>query len=146
MLSNKEYTAREEIMWERYVKQLNIEALACVDIARNQILPAAVKYQNELAVTIKATEDVVSANNTGSKAVLEDVVENINALYAGIESLKKAHVSAAGASSLPKQAEAYRDQVMPAMLKVREAADTLEGLVNDELWPLPKYREMLFQY
>jgi glutamine synthetase len=73
-------------------------------------------------------------------------VENINALVAGIESLKKAHATAAGAASLPKQAEIYRDQVNPAMLKVRAAADTLEGLVADELWPLPKYREMLFQY
>ena len=146
VLSNKEYSAREEIMWERYVKQINIEALATVDIARNQILPAAVKYQSQLAVSIKATEDVVSANNTGSKAVLEDVVENINALYSGIEAVKKAHANAAGASSLPKQAEAYRDQVLPAMGLVREAADTLEGLVSDELWPLPKYREMLFQY
>jgi glutamine synthetase len=146
VLSNKEYTAREEIMWERYVKQINIEALATVDIARNQILPAAVKYQSELATTIKATEDVVSANNTGAKAVLEDVVENINSLYSGIEAVKKAHAAAAGASSLPKQAEAYRDQVLPAMGLVREAADTLEGLVSDELWPLPKYREMLFQY
>jgi glutamine synthetase len=146
VLSAKEYTAREEIMWERYVKQINIEALATADMARNQILPAAVKYQASLAGTIKTTEDVVSANNGGAKAILEDVVELINALVGGIEGLKKAHAAAAGASSLPKQAEAYRDQVMPAMLKVREAADSLEGLVADELWPLPKYREMLFQY
>ena len=146
VLSSKEYTAREEIMWERYVKQINIEALATTDMARNQILPAALKYQALLAGTVKATEDVVSANNGGAKAILEDVVEQINALVVGIDGLKKAHVAAAGCSSLPKQAEAYRDQVMPAMLKVREAADTLEGLVADELWPLPKYREMLFQY
>jgi glutamine synthetase len=146
VLNSKEYTAREEIMWERYVKQINIEALAVVDIARNQILPAAIKYQSSLASTIKATEDVVSANNGGAKAILEDVVEQINALVAGIEGVKKSHAAAAGASSLPKQAEAYRDQVLPGLLKVREAADTLEGLVADELWPLPKYREMLFQY
>jgi glutamine synthetase len=146
VLNNKEYSAREEIMWERYVKTLNIEALAVVDIARNQILPAAVAYQCKLANSVKATEDVVSANNTGVKAVLEDVVENINGLVAGIEILKKAHAAAGAASSLPKQAEIYRDQVNPAMLKVRVSADTLEGLVADELWPLPKYREMLFQY
>ena len=133
-------------MWERYVKVLNIEALAVMDIARNQILPAAVSYQCKLANSVKATEDVVSANNTGVKAVLEDVVENINGLVAGIEILKKAHTVAGAASGLPKQAEIYRDQVNPAMLKVRVAADTLEGLVADELWPLPKYREMLFQY
>ena len=146
VLNNKEYTAREEIMWERYVKQLNIEALATVDIARNLILPAAVKYQGSLASTIKTTEDVLSSNNTGAKAVLEDVVENVNGLYAAIEGLKKAHETAAGASSLPKSAESYKDHVLPAMLKVRGFADTLEGLVSDELWPLPKYREMLFQY
>jgi glutamine synthetase len=146
VLNPKEYGAREEIMWERYVKTLNIEALAVTDIARNQILPAAALYQSRLATTVKATEDVISANNTGMKSVLEDVVENINSLVSGIESLKKAHTAAAGASSLPKSAEAYRDQVAPAMLKVRAAADTLEGLVADELWPLPKYREMLFQY
>ena len=146
VLSSREYTAREEIMWERYVKQLNIEALATVDIARNQILPAALKYQSALATTVKVTEDVVSSNNTGAKAVLEDVVENVNGLYAAIESLKKVHETAAGASSLPKSAESYKDHVMPAMLKVRGFADTLEGLVSDELWPLPKYREMLFQY
>jgi glutamine synthetase len=146
VLSAREYTSREEIMWERYVKQINIEALATVDIARNLILPAAFKYQAELAGAIKATEDVVGSNNTGGKAMLEDVVENVNGLYAGIEALKKAHETAAGAASLPKQAEAYKEQVLPAMLNVRGYADTLEGLVSDELWPLPKYREMLFQY
>ena len=69
-----------------------------------------------------------------------------NGLYAAIESLERAHGDAAGASSLPKSAEAYRDKVAPAMLKVRDYADVLEGLVADKLWPLPKYREMLFQY
>ena len=146
VLSTREYTAREEIMWERYVKQINIEALATVDIARNLILPTALKYQGALASSIKATEDVVSANNSGAKAILEDVVENVNGLYTAIEALKKIHETTLGASSLPKQAEQYKDHVLPAMLKVRGFADTLEGLVSDELWPLPKYREMLFQY
>ncbi len=146
VLSNREYTSREEIRWERYVKTFNIEALACADIALNQILPACFKFQGQLAVAIKSTEDVISGNNTGAKAVLEKVVENINGLYASIEALGRAHSDAMGASSLPKSAEAYRDKVAPAMLKLRGYADTLEGLVADELWPLPKYREMLFQY
>ena len=146
VLNSKEYGAREEIFWERYVKTLNIEAMAVTDIARNQILPAAVAYQCRLASAVKSTEDVVSANNSGIKSVLEEVVEHLNSLVAGIESLKKVHAAAAGASSLPKSAEAYRDQVNPAMLKVRASVDGLEGLVADDLWPLPKYREMLFQY
>jgi glutamine synthetase len=146
VLSTKEYTAREEIFWERYVKFLNIEALAAADIARNQILPAAVAYQSRLASAVKSTEDVVSANNSGIKSVIEEVVEEINNLVSGIESLKKAHAAAAGASSLPKQAEAYHGQVIPAMAKLRGTVDALEVLVADELWPLPKYRELLFQY
>jgi glutamine synthetase len=146
VLSSREYSSREEIRWERYVKQINIEALATIDIARNQILPAALKYQGELAASIKATEDVVSANNSAAKAVLEDVVEHVNGLYGAIEALKKVHAAAGAASSLPKSAEIYQAQVLPAMLKVREHGDALEEIVSDELWPLPKYREMLFQY
>jgi glutamine synthetase len=146
VLSNREYSSREEIRWERYVKQINIEALATIDIARNQILPAALKYQGELAGSIKAAEDVVSANNSAAKAVLEDVVEHVNGLYSAVEALKKVHAAAGAASSLPKSAEIYQAQVLPAMLKVREHGDALEEIVSDELWPLPKYREMLFQY
>ncbi len=146
VLSNREYTAREEIMWERYVKTINIEALATADIARNMIVPAAVKYQSQLASTIKVTEDVISAAQRGSKAILEDVVANIDNLVDALAVLNRVHEAAENLGSLPKKAEAYKDQVIPAMLGVRKVADALENVVSDELWPLPKYREMLFQY
>jgi glutamine synthetase len=146
VLNGKEYTAREEIMWERYVKVVNIEALAVTDIAKNQIFPAAIKYQGELACSIKSADEVVSTSQKAAKMALEMTIEEINSLFDSIQKLKKAHEDAEGQSSLPKKAEAYKDHVLPAMLEVRAVVDSLETYVSDELWPLPKYREMLFQY
>jgi glutamine synthetase len=146
VLNNKEYTAREEIMWERYIKVCNIEALACADIAKNMIFPAAIKYQSELACAIKSTEEVVSVSQKAAKAALEMTVGEINNLFDAIGKLEEVHGAAEGQSSLPKKAEAYKDHVLPAMLGVRKVVDGLEAYVSDELWPLPKYREMLFQY
>jgi glutamine synthetase len=146
VLDNKEYTAREEIMWERYVKQINIEANATYDIAKNQIIPAAVKYQASLASTIHVAEEVGAGSQRGAKSVLDELIGQLNGLVEGLDGLKKAHEAAEEEGSLPKKAESYKHHVLPAMLAVRKSVDTLEGIVADELWPLPKYREMLFQY
>ncbi|HVM33636.1 MAG TPA: glutamine synthetase III [bacterium] len=146
VLNEKEYDAREEIMWERYVKIVNIEANATVDIAKNQILPAVLKYQSKLAQTIQATAAVVKAGQKGQTALLEEIAKGASELYEAIEALDGLIESANGGSSLHQIAASFKDSVIPGMLKVREVADWLEGLVDDELWPLPKYREMLFQY
>ncbi len=146
VLSEKEYEAREEVMWERYVKVTNIEATATVDIARNLILPAVLKYQSHLAGTIQATTAVVKTGQKGQTALLEEIVKGASELYETTEALDKLIESANSGSSLHQIAASFKDSVIPAMLKVREIADWLESLVDDDLWPLPKYREMLFQY
>jgi glutamine synthetase len=146
VLNEKEYDAREEIMWERYVKIVNIEANATVDIAKNQILPAILAYQAELADTIAATQAVVKAGQKGQIALLEEVAKGASDLYETIEALDGLIDSANGGSSLHQISASLKDSVIPAMLKVREIADWLETIVDDDLWPLPKYREMLFQY
>ena len=146
VLNEKEYEAREEIMWERYVKITNIEANATVDIAKNQILPAVLKYQSKLAETIQATSAVVKTGQKGQTALLEEIAKGASELYEAVEALDKLVDSANSGSSLHQIAASFKDSVIPAMLKVREIADWLEGLVDDDLWPLPKYREMLFQY
>jgi len=146
VLNEKEYDAREEIMWERYVKIVNIEANATVDIAKNQILPAILAYQAELADTIAATQAVVKAGQKGQIALLEEVAKGASDLYETIETLDGLIDSANGGSSLHQISASLKDSVIPAMLKVREIADWLETIVDDDLWPLPKYREMLFQY
>jgi len=146
VLNEKEYEAREEVMWERYVKVTNIEAGATVDIARNQILPAVLKYQSHLAGTIQATSAVVKAGQKGQTALLEEIAKGASELYEAVEALEGLIESANGGSSLHQIAASFKDSVIPGMLKVREVADWLESLVDDDLWPLPKYREMLFQY
>ncbi len=146
VLNEKEYEAREEIMWERYVKITNIEAGATVDIAQNQILPAVLKYQSELAETIQATSAVVKTGQKGQTALLEEVTKGASELYEAAMALDKLIESANSGSSLHQIAASFKDSVIPGMLRVREIADWLEGLVSDDLWPLPKYREMLFQY
>ncbi len=146
VLNEKEYDAREEVMWERYVKVVNIEANATVDIARNLILPAVLSYQSKLAQTIQATQAVSKAAQKGQIALLDEVAKGASELYEAAEALDKLIESANGGSSLHQIAASIKDSVIPAMLKVREVADWLEGQVDDDLWPLPKYREMLFQY
>ncbi len=146
VLNEKEYDAREEIMWERYVKVTNIEAGATVDIARNQILPAVLAYQSKLAQTIVATQAVSKTGQKGQITLLDEVAKGASELYEAAEALDGLIESANGGSSLHQIAASFKDSVIPAMLKVREIADWLETVVDDELWPLPKYREMLFQY
>ena len=146
VLNEKEYDAREEIIWERYVKVLNIEANATVDIARNQILPAVIGYQSKLASTISLTASVLKSGQKGQNDLLENVAKGASDLYEAIEALDELLDKANEGSSLHQIAASLKDSVIPGMLKVRELADWLEGYVDDEAWPLPKYREMLFQY
>ncbi len=146
VLSEKEYDSREEIMWERYVKVLNIEANATVDIARNQILPVVLAYQSKLAVTIDSTKSLIKSPQKGQKDLLENIAKGASDLYEATEKLDDLIDKANEGSSLHQVAASLKDSVVPAMLKVRGLADWLEGFVDDEAWPLPKYREMLFQY
>jgi glutamine synthetase len=145
VLDHKEYEAREEIMWERYVKVVNIEALASADIAKNQIFPALLRHQGLVAGVVQSSEGAASPQKAG-KAALEMSIQSLNALDDAILALKKSHEDAEGQGSLPKKAASYKEGVLPAMLALRRVVDGAEAFVADELWPLPKYREMLFVY
>jgi glutamine synthetase len=145
VLSPVEYEARVEIFWERYVKVLNIEATATADIARNQILPAVITYQNNVANSLVALKTAGVNVPVAQLELLKLVAEGAAELKTGVDALDAA-VDAASGTDLSKMGEAYRDKVVPAMKALRATADRLEGVVQDDLWPLPKYREMLFQY
>jgi len=137
VLSERELAARVAIIWERYVKVSNIEANCALDMAKTMILPAAVKYLGELAAA--GTSKGVTAMSDKVAAVAGQLVDAIHAL-------EHAQHAAHEAGSVHAEAKAFRDDVIPAQNAVRAAADELETLVSDELWPLPKYRELLFQY
>jgi glutamine synthetase len=137
ILSERELEARAEIIWERYVKVQNIEALCTLDLARTLILPAAVRYLGQLSK---------AGSSKGVGAIAARVSGLADDLVASIDLLEKAQHAAHKARSVHAEARAFSEKVIPAQNAVRDVADELETLVADDLWPLPKYRELLFHY
>ncbi|HEV3283949.1 MAG TPA: glutamine synthetase III [Solirubrobacteraceae bacterium] len=132
VLSKRELESREEVFLEQYAVKLNIEAETAASIARTQILPAAVRYLNELRMA-------------GLEELVEEIEPDLKELHFALRALEDANLSDNQDDSTPqKWANYMRDRVVPAMEDVREVSDRLEGLVPDDLWPLPKYSEMLF--
>ena len=138
VLSERELASRVDINWERYVKVQNIEANCALDIARTMILPATAAYLGRLAAG--------ASSSRGIAAVAERVAGLADRLVDAIGALEHAQHGAHEAGSVQDEARAFCDQVIPAQDALRAVADELETLIADDLWPLPKYRELLFQY
>jgi len=138
VLSERELAARVEIGWERYVKVGNIEASTALDIAKTMILPAAVRHLGMLYGVAEASRTVA--------AMSDHVGGLVDKLSDAIEELEHAVHAAHEARDVHDEARAFVTDVIPAQVKLREIADELETVVADDLWPLPKYRELLFQY
>jgi glutamine synthetase len=137
VLSERELASRVEISWERYVKIQDIEANCAADIATTMILPAAVRYLGQLGQ---------APSSRGATAVCERVSALTDALVDRVGDLQHAQHEAHEAGSVQGEARAIVDAVIPAQEALRTVVDELETVVADDLWPLPKYRELLFQY
>jgi glutamine synthetase len=137
VLSERELEARVDIFWEKYVKVQNIEASCALDIAKTMILPATAAYLGQLAS---------AGYSTGVKTVADKVASLADGLVDAIHALEHAQHEAHEAETVQAEAHAFVAEVIPAQNALRAVADELETLVSDELWPLPKYRELLFQY
>ncbi len=131
VLSKRELESREEVFCEQYAVTLNIEAETAAAIARTMILPAAVRHLNELKAS-------------GLEELVEEVEPVVKQLHYALVKLEDANLAENQPSGAHKWATYMRDTVIPAMEDVREIADQLEKIVADDLWPLPKYSEMLF--
>ncbi len=140
VLSEREVLSRYDIYLEKYCRDINTEGLLALEIAKTKILPAALTYQTQLATLAL---NLTGLGKTPSLALLEQVIELTTALETGIHALEHS-LEHEGDDDLLTHALFYRDAVLPAMSQVRSAADSLEGVVSDELWPLPTYQEMLF--
>jgi glutamine synthetase len=137
VLSERELASRVDINWERYVKVQNIEASCAIDIASTMILPATARYLGLLGE---------GSASRGISAVCERVAGLADSLVDAIEALRHAQHAAHQATTVPDEAAAFANSVIPAQEALRAVVDELETLVADDLWPLPKYRELLFQY
>jgi glutamine synthetase len=139
VLSPRELQSRQDIYAEQYVKTILTEAKLMVEIARTSIFPAAVRYQSQLAA---ACTNLKQLGYTFDTDTLDEVTKLVKLLQDGANALDKT-LAHHGGGPLEEAAHCCH-QILPAMAKVREAADKLEGLVADDLWPLPTYQEMLF--
>ncbi|SDI47518.1 glutamine synthetase III [Desulfosporosinus hippei] len=145
VLNKTELESRYEINLEQYSKQINIEALTMIDMAKHKIIPAAVKYSTELANSINAIKAASSAVDVSvQENLLIGLCSTLVSFNANLSALESVTLEATNLSEAYEQAVYYRDVVFKAMGALRVDGDKLEALVDAELWPLPTYAEMLF--
>src|SRR5664279_3633994 len=136
----REMHSRYEIALEQYVLSIGVEARLTLEIANTVILPAALRYQTELATNVASLKTVGIDADTST---LDEVSTSLSDLRSGIAALRS-EIDHDDVESTEKHAEHAQKGLLPAMDAVRSASDTLETLVADDLWPLPTYQEMLF--
>lgn len=146
VLSKVELQSRYIIYLEKYIKDLEIEVKCLSNICQNQVIPAASIYQKELAKAIIAAKEVLgsAAVVSAQSEILKKVVDLINSIYNLNKDILGKVEAAAAVHDEAKKADTLCSKVKPKMDELREYVDALEVLVNDELWPLPKFWEMLF--
>ncbi len=148
VLAPNEVDARFEILNETYVKKLQIEARIIGDMCLNHVIPAAVRYQNILIENVKGIKEIFGDDYlqycSSEIETLKKISLYINNVSADVEALVEARKVANRIQEIAQRAKAYSRDVKDMMDKVRVSADNLEMLIDDEMWPLPKYRELLF--
>lgn len=148
VLSQAEIESRYNTKLEQYITALEIEADTFCDIILTRVLPAAITYQGQLAKTIKDLKDlsdVVQPETINLEVeLLRTVSSKINDLAAGYKTIKSEVEKAEKIIELPAKAKFFSDNVAELLTSVRQPADALEDIVPDDLWPMPKYSEMLF--
>jgi glutamine synthetase len=149
VMNRKELEARNEVKWETYTKKIQIEARVLGDLSINHIIPVATHYQTQLLQNISnmaAVFPIDTANKLSvrNKKIVEEIAERINAIEMGVEELVSDRKQANAIDDAHLKAIAYHDTVEPRLDAIRYQIDKLELIIDDSLWPLPKYRELLF--
>ena len=149
IFTHREVEARNEIKLEKYSTVIDIEARVLSDIARNHIIPSALKYQNRLIENVKGLKDIFEDKEFRRLAkeqmsLITHISENVSTIKLGVEELILAREAAKSNPDSQTQAEDYCTKVIPLFDVIRNASDDLEMMVDDELWPMTKYRELLF--
>ncbi|MDG1285861.1 MAG: glutamine synthetase III [Flavobacteriaceae bacterium] len=148
VMNKVEIEARYDIEIEEYVHILQIEGRTLGDIARNHVIPTAVKYQNILIDNVKGLKDIFGKEfkkyASEQMVLIADISQRIEAINSGVTTMTNARKKANSVKDTTKKASIYCKQVKPLFDDIRYHCDKLELLIDDELWPLAKYREMLF--
>ena len=149
VMKKNELQARNEVKWETYTKKLQIEARVMGDLSMNHIIPVATHYQSQLAKNVSNMyeifdRDEATALTARNKKLIKEIAERTEKIEAFVDELISARKVANKIQDEREKAVAYHDTVEPKMGEIRYQIDKLELLVADELWQLPKYRELLF--
>lgn len=149
VMKKNELAARNEVKWETYTKKIQIEARVLGDLSMNHIIPVATHYQSRLAKNVEVMMNIFGAEegkelNARNVKIIKEIAERTKLIETGVEALVNARKVANKIETEHEKAIAYHDTVAPKMEEIRYQIDKLELLVADELWTLPKYRELLF--
>ena len=149
VMTEVELAARNEVKWEMYTKKVQIEARVLGDLALNHILPVAVRYQSILLDNVSKIQSVFPPEKSermieADMSTIESISEHTRIIKTEVEKMVDARREANRIDSEREKAIAYHDNVVPRMSTIRYHIDKLELMVDNEMWPLPKYRELLF--
>ena len=149
VMNRKELEARNEVKWEMYVKTVQIEARVLGDLSMNHIIPVSTHYQSQLIKNVQGMKEVFTAEraerlSARNMKLIEEIAERTEKIERLVEELTDARRVANRIESIHERAIQYHDTVCPKMEVIRREIDKLELIVEDGLWTLPKYRELLF--
>ena len=149
VMNRKELRARNEVKWETYTKKIQIEARVLGDLTMNHIIPVATHYQSRLAKNVKSMLDIFPKDEAlklcaRNMQIIREIAERVQTIETMVEELVESRKGANRITTEREKAIAYHDTVAPKMEEIRYHIDKLELTVADELWTLPKYRELLF--
>ena len=149
ILTSRELEARYIIQLENYTKKIQIESRVLGDLAKNHIIPIAIRYQNTLIENVKGLKDVLDSKtfvklSRNQMQTIKEISEHVEEIKTQVSLMLDERKRANGLEDQAEKALAYNRNVLPYLDIVRKHVDKLELMIDDELWPLPKYRELLF--
>ena len=149
VMTKKELEARNEVKWETYTKKIQIEARVLGDLSMNHIIPVATSYQSTLLKNVERMRNVLPTQeadelNARNLKLIKDIARRTASIKSQVEELVAARKVANKIEDEHAKAIAYHDTIAPMFDTIRRQIDKLELVVDDALWPLPKYRELLF--
>ncbi len=148
IMNEREQHARYEIALETYIKKIQIEGRVIGDLALNHIIPTAIKYQSSLVQNVRGLKEILNGEFKKASAIQTEMIleisEHVQAIKTNVDAMTEERKKANAIEDAEKKAKAYCEKVKPCFDVIRNHVDKLELIVDDESWPLPKYREMLF--